>query len=89
MFIHLGQDKVVATTDIIGIFDMDSTTVYKTTRDFLAKAEKEGRVTNVAADLPKTFVLCKEMGETKVYISGISASTLQKKAVEFAEAGSL
>ncbi len=87
MFIHLGQDKVVATRDIVGIFDLDSTTVYKTTRDFLAKAEKEGRVVNVATDLPKTFVICNDNGETKVYISGISAATLQKKAIEFAEGG--
>ena len=89
MFIHLGQDKVVATKDIIGIFDLDSTTVYKTTRDFLARAEKEGRVQNVATDLPKTFVICREDGEDRVYISGISAATLQKKAIEFAEAGNL
>ena len=87
MFIHLGQDKVVATKDIVGIFDLDSTTVYKTTRDFLAKAEKEGRVVNVATDLPKTFVICNDDEGSIVYISGISASTLQKKAIEFAEGG--
>ena len=89
MFLHLGQDKVVKTADIIGIFDLDSTTVYKTTRDFLAKAEKEGRVINVASDLPKTFLIVNEEENTRVYISGISASTLQKKAIEFAERGSL
>jgi len=89
MFLHLGQDKVVRTADIIGIFDLDSTTVYKTTRDFLAKAEKEGRVINVASDLPKTFLIVNEEENTRVYISGISASTLQKKAIEFAERGSL
>lgn len=89
MFLHLGQDKVVKTADIVGIFDLDSTTVYKTTRDFLAKTEKEGRVINVAADLPKTFVLTNEENTTRIYISGISAGTLQKKAVEFAENGSL
>lgn len=89
MFLHLGQDKVVKTADIVGIFDLDSTTVYKTTRDFLAKAEKEGRVINVAADLPKTFVLTNEENKIWIYISGISAGTLQKKAVEFAENGSL
>ena len=89
MFLHLGQDKVVKTADIIGIFDLDSTTVYKTTRDFLAKAEKEGRVINVASDLPKTFLIVNEEENTRVYISGISASTLQKKAIELAERGSL
>ena len=89
MFIHLGLNKVIATKDIIGIFDLDSTTTYKTTREFLAKAEKEGRTINAAADLPKTFVICKEGEETKIYFSGISAATLQKKAIDFAEAGIL
>ena len=58
MYLHLGQDALVKTSDVIGIFDLDNTTVSKNTRDFLARAEKKGRVVNVAADLPKTFVVC-------------------------------
>ena len=52
MYLHLGQDALVKTSDVIGIFDLDNTTVSKNTRDFLARAEKKGRVVNVAADLP-------------------------------------
>ena len=43
MFIHLGQDTVVKKEDIIGIFDLDTATVSKRTRDFLSKAEKAGK----------------------------------------------
>ena len=35
MYLHLGGDKVVKTKDIIGIFDMDTSTVSKNTRDYL------------------------------------------------------
>jgi len=44
MFLHLGQDTVVSFSDIIGIFDMDTTTVQKSSRTFLNKAEKRGEV---------------------------------------------
>ncbi|MBQ5810196.1 MAG: DUF370 domain-containing protein [Clostridia bacterium] len=87
MFVHLGQQTIVATKDIVGIFDLDSTTVYKTTRDFLSRAEKEGRLLNVATDLPKTFVIVNEGKEDKIYISGISAATLHKNAAAFATDG--
>ena len=40
MYLHLGQSTLVKTKDIIGIFDLDTATVAKPTRDFLSKAEK-------------------------------------------------
>ena len=69
MYLHLGQDKVVSMDEIVGIFDLDTSTVSKATRDYLAKAEKDGYVTNVCTDLPKSHV----------YISQISSSTLLKR----------
>lgn len=36
------MNKVIVFDDIIGIFDLDNTTVSKNTRDYLAKAEKAG-----------------------------------------------
>ena len=42
MYLHLGQDKVVSMDEIVGIFDLDTSTVSKATRDYLAKAEKDG-----------------------------------------------
>ncbi|MCR4925956.1 MAG: DUF370 domain-containing protein [Clostridiales bacterium] len=80
MYLHLGQDTVVSSNDIIGIFDIENTTVSKPTRDFLAKAEKNGEVFNVSYELPKSFVLCrKKDGGRVIYISQISCSTLLKR----------
>lgn len=81
MYLHLGQDTVVKTADIIGIFDMDTSTVSKPTRDFLRISEKNYNVINVSFELPKSFVVCNEKGKLKVYISQISPATLQKRAV--------
>ncbi len=80
MYLHLGQDILVKTEEVIGIFDMDNTTVAKGTRKLLAEAEKKGQVVTVTADLPKTFVLCgKGKGERKVYLCQISSTTLRKR----------
>lgn len=43
MYLHLGQDTVITTETVIGIFDMDECTVSKKTRDYLTAAEKRGR----------------------------------------------
>lgn len=72
---------MVKTADILGIFDMDTSTVSKPTRDFLNIAEKNGRVINVSFELPKSFIVCNEDGKLNVYISQISPVTLQKRAV--------
>ena len=80
MYLHLGQDTVVRTDDIIGIFDLDNATVSKASKRYLTVAQKEGRVVNVTSDLPKTFVVCATAkGEVRVYISQISSGTLKKR----------
>lgn len=81
MYLHLGQETVVKTEDIIGIFDMDTSTVAKATRDYLALSEKAGEVINITYELPKTFVVVKKKKSNKkrVYISQLSSTTLQKR----------
>ena len=73
MYLHLGQNTVIPAQKIVGFFDMDNTTVSKTTRDFLSQAEKNGRVKYVSYDLPKSFILTKDQ---TVYISPVSVATL-------------
>ena len=81
MFLHLGENTVITTNEIIGIFDMDNTTVSKITRDYLSSMQKNKRIVDVSFDLPKSFILCKnkETGEDTVYISPISTQTLLKR----------
>lgn len=79
MFLHLGQYTVVRTDEIVGIFDIDNTTVSKHTRKYLAEAEKQKKVVNVSIELPKSFVVCNKNGNEKVYISQLSPTTLIKR----------
>ena len=68
----------VRESSIIGIFDMDNTSTSKRTRDFLAAAEKEGQVIP-CDDLPKAFVLTAEYGFSRVHLTALSSSTLEKR----------
>ncbi len=83
MFLHLGENVVLKDTDIIGIFDLDNTTVSKVSRNFLECMEKKGKVINVSEKLPKSFLVSEYGGEDKVYISQMSPLTLNKRNQEF------
>ncbi len=86
MYLHLGQDVVVRQQDIVGVFDMDNTTISRYTRGYLRQAEKQGRVDYVSMELPKSFVVCapdRKRGRGRpdtVYISQISPATLRKRS---------
>ena len=82
MYLHLGQDVVVRERTVIGIFDLDNTSYSRITRDFLNRAEREGRAAYVSEDLPKAFVLTEERGKSRVWLTQISSQTLIKRAAE-------
>lgn len=80
MYIHLGNNVMLPTHEIIGIFDLENTSISKRTRDFLNKAEKSGRVITVSYDLPRSFVIAgTNKNNVKIYISQISSQTLLKR----------
>lgn len=83
MYLHLGNDISVREGDVVGIFDLDTSTVSRATRDFLAAAEKGGRVVNVTDELPKSFVVCgRGRGKSCVYVSQISSAALRGRFEE-------
>ncbi len=80
MYLHLGQNIVVRTDEILGVFDLDNSTVSKHTKKFLRIAQKEKRVVNVSMELPKSFIVCEKNGKRIIYISQIAPSTLLRRA---------
>lgn len=83
MYLHLGQDTVIRTGAIVGIFDPDTSTVSARTRRTLALMEKRGDIALVSDGLPKAFVLCtQEKGASTLYLSDISVQTLAKRLEE-------
>ena len=78
MYLSIGNDMAVRDRSIIGIFDLDNTSTSKRTREFLENAEQNGEVVP-CDDLPKAFVLTSEYGFSRVRLTSLSASTLEKR----------
>ncbi len=80
MYLHLGSSVVIHQDDILGVFDLDNTTYSRITRDFLSRAEREGRVISAGDDLPKSFLLCRDrQGKTTIYLSQLATATLLRR----------
>ena len=81
-YLHLGKGTLVREDEVLGIFDLDITSQSHLTRKYLSIADKAGQVVNAAEDIPKSFVLCRQKGETRVYLSQMASATLLKRASE-------
>ena len=79
MYLHIGQNLIMKTNSIVGVFDMDTATVQKKTRDFLYGNENLGCIENVCSDLPKSFILCNIQGKCKIFITSFNTSTILKR----------
>jgi len=74
-FIHLGGDVSVYCSDIIGVFDIERTTVNPSVNKFLAAAQKSGGVYYCSLDMPKSFVLTKNT----VFVTNVAAGTVKRR----------
>ena len=74
------NDLFIKDKNIIGIFDLDNTTVKKATIDYIDKAEKNGECVTVSyEELPKSFIVTTENDKKKIYISPLNTSTIFKR----------
>ena len=80
MFLHIGEGKVISKKNIIGIFDLENTSVSKKTREFLRINEKKGNTEYIGYEIPKTYILEDRKNGEKVVFTNISTQTLQKRA---------
>lgn len=81
MYLHIGNGFVVRKSEVLGVFDLDNTSQSHLTRKYLAAAEKGGSVVNAAGEeLPKSFVVCREGENQRVYLSQLGSATLLKRA---------
>ena len=83
MYLHAGNNKIIRTNSIIGIFDMDNATLGSDTRNFLKKAQKDGVLEISKTEIPKSFILYdknKSIKQTAVCISQLSTLSLASRA---------
>jgi extracellular matrix regulatory protein B len=76
MYIHLGGEKIIRTSQLVAIFDVSIEQSSKLSRQFVAQAQKKHGVETIGEEDPKSIVVTEE----RVYYSPISTSTLKKRA---------
>ena len=80
MYLSIGQDTVITDKNILGIFDLDNTTVSKSTREYINTASKNGECITVSIEeLPKSFIVVAENDKKEIYISPLNTSTIFKR----------
>jgi len=90
MFLHLGSEIAVPKKEIIGIFDIQSTSKAKGNQQLLKAYLEAGYIPKSIMGEPRSFVITesrkrvsktnKVIKENRLYYSLISALTLQKRA---------
>ena len=85
MYIHLGRDYVLNDRDIIGIFNLETTTITPRGREFLNYAQKNGAVVSLSDELPKSYVLADGAVVDTVYLSELSPAAMRRRAEKMVE----
>lgn len=75
MFIHLGGDTVVRSTDVIAIID-NSMESSKITREFLESKDQLNQLVRISKEDTKSYVILRD----RIYCSPISSLTLKRRA---------
>ena len=68
MFLHLGENVAVPISDIIGIFDLETTMYGSDTSQFLRMAEEDGFVERITEETPKSYVIAEVYKKSNVYL---------------------
>lgn len=83
MYLHVGNNRNIRIKSVIGIFDMDNSTISTVTRKYLNSVQKSALLESVSDEIPKSFILYKDNGEYKVCMSPLSASALRGRLDEY------
>ena len=76
-YVNMGLDRILNRSQIIGLFDLDSVTVQKDSRQFIRFAQQNGEIEDATTDLPVTFLFCDGQGKKQnVLLTSFSLNTL-------------
>jgi extracellular matrix regulatory protein B len=81
MFIHLGEDVVIRSSDVVTILDRQLLTTSEVTNEFIDRYKKDGLVVDISGDTAKSIVVTTDT----VYLSPLSSITLKRRAQMTAE----
>lgn len=76
MLLHLGDEKVIHTKDVLAILDINALKGSELAKEFLKKHKKNQTLTDLSDSAAKSVVIT----DQAIYLSPLSASTLKKRA---------
>ena len=81
MYFHAGQDFILNTRNVIGIFDLDTAGASHRTGEYFKHAEREGAVVDLCppGSIPKSFLVT-DVATEVVYLTQLSPAALKKRA---------
>lgn len=82
MFLHIGNNIVIDTREIIGIFDINSLKKGKEFYKMHQELKKNKQVMDFSDGNEKSYILLKKGEKIMTYISNISSLTLSKRIKE-------
>ncbi|MBC8080327.1 MAG: DUF370 domain-containing protein [Gorillibacterium sp.] len=77
MYIHLGGERIIRSTELIAIFDLSIEKNSKISKQFLTEAAKNKKTEVIGEEESKSLVVTVD----KVFYSPISTVTLKKRCV--------
>ena len=81
MYLHVGNSQLLSGRRVVGIFDLEITSLSRITSAFLKNAERDGVVVDACEDIPKSFLVCVHPYHRQiVYLSQLSSRTLMGRA---------
>ena len=79
MYLHVSKKLKISNKNIIGIFDMDTASVGKDTKQFLSRMQKRGSVRSEIGDIPKSFVMYDGENGTEIALLKFSSGSVENK----------
>jgi hypothetical protein len=79
MYIHLGGERVIRSSELIAIFDISIEKSSKISKQFVNHVKEEKTLVNIGEEDPKSIVVTKDT----VFYSPISSTTLKKRVHVF------
>ncbi|AIQ61755.1 hypothetical protein PSTEL_00025 [Paenibacillus stellifer] len=76
MYIHLGGEKIIRSSEMIAIFDISIEKSSKLSKQFVTAALQDKRLERIGEEEAKSIVVT----QNAVYYSPISSSTLKKRS---------
>ncbi len=78
-YIQMENNRWVKKEGLIGVFDLDKSTISPISRKFVRTAEKNGMVTTVSEGLPRSFLYYDDGIKEQMYLSVFSVTAIKNR----------